>query len=120
MQNDVKNVHVIDDDRVVCHSLKQILCKYGFDVEVYASAEEYLDQLVEGFDGYLVLDHKMHGMTGLELQEELVSRGIAPSIIFITAMCDQIKERALANGALHVFEKPFDPTRLITLLNNDT
>ena len=118
METRIKKIHVVDDDRVVCHSLKQILRKYGFDVEVYNSAEEYLSDLIEGYDGYLLLDHKMSGMSGLELQEVLSSKNVSPSIIFISAMSDQIRERALANGALHVFEKPFDPTILIDVLKD--
>ena len=87
-------------------------------MEVFESAEQYLDQLVEGFDGYLLVDHKMNGMTGLELQEILLEKGVKLNVIFISAMGEQIKERALANGALRVFEKPFDLTELIALLNS--
>ena len=111
-------IHVVDDDRVVCHSLSQILHKHGYEVEVFGSAEEYLEQLKSGYDGYLLIDHKMGGMTGLELQEELLKKDVKPNIIFITAMSEQVKERALANGALSVFEKPFDLSKLITLLQN--
>lgn len=110
-------IHVVDDDRVVCHSLCQILHKHGFEVESYQSAEEYLENLTEGFSGYLLIDHKMGGMSGLELQEKLLDENVHPTIIFITALSEQIKERALANGALDVFEKPFDLSKLITLLN---
>jgi len=112
-------IHVVDDDRVICHSLSQILNKHGFEVEVFGSAEEYLNQLTEGYDGYLLLDHKLSGMNGLDLQEILLDKNVKPSIIFITAMSEQIHKRALANGALHVFEKPFDLNKLIALLSND-
>ena len=111
-------IHVVDDDRVVCHSLSQILHKHGYEVETFCSAEEYLERLKTDYDGYLLLDHKMGGMTGLELQEELIKKNVNPNIIFITAMSEQVKERALANGALRVFEKPFDLSKLITLLQN--
>ena len=109
---------MVDDDRVVCHSLSQILHKHGYEVETFCSAEEYLERLKTDYDGYLLLDHKMGGMTGLELQEELIKKNVNPNIIFITAMSEQVKERALANGALRVFEKPFDLSKLITLLQN--
>ena len=112
-------IHVVDDDRVVCHSLCQILNKHGFDVESFQSAEEYLENLTEGFNGYLLIDHKMRGMTGLELQEKLLKENVHPTVIFITAMSEQIKERALENGALDVFEKPFDLNKLISLLNGN-
>ena len=116
MGNHKKHVHVIDDDRVICHSLAQILNKHGYDVEVFGSAEEYLDVVNEEYDGYLLLDHKMTGMTGLELQARLLERNMKARIIFITAMGDLIEKQALENGALKVFEKPFDPTELIKLL----
>ena len=87
-------------------------------MEVYTSAEEYLERLKEGYDGFLVLDHKMGKMTGLELQEVLLRKNVKPSIIFITAMGDQVKEQALANGALRVFDKPFDLALLISLLDD--
>ena len=60
----------------------------------------------------------MSGMTGLELQEQLLNENVHPTVIFITAMSEQIKERALANGALDVFEKPFDLSKLISLLQS--
>ena len=116
MVGDNKNIHVIDDDRVICHSISQLLNKYGYDVEVFSSAEEYLDSVNEGYDGYLLLDHKMSGMTGLELQETLISKNINPRIIFITAMGEMIEKQALANGAIKVFEKPFDLKELIDIL----
>ena len=118
MNNYSNRIHVVDDDRVVCHSLSQILHKHGYEVEVFGSAEEYLEQLTDGFDGYLLIDHKMGGMTGLELQEALLKRDVSPHIIFITAMSDQVRERAIANGALRVFEKPFNLSKLITLLQD--
>jgi FixJ family two-component response regulator len=111
-----KYIHLVDDDRVVCHSLTKILNKHGFHVEVFISAEEYLDKVVDGYDGYLLLDYKMSGMTGLELQDALLEKNVNPKIIFITAMGEQIEQRALANGALRVFDKPFDLNELIKIL----
>ena len=110
------SIHVIDDDRVVRHSLTQLLNKYGYDVKQFGSAEEYLDQIDEEFDGYILLDHKMQGMTGLELQEVLHTINVSPGIIFISAMGDQIRARALENGALEVFDKPFEFKELLKLI----
>ena len=117
MASDHTSIHVIDDDRVVRHSLTQLLNKYGYDVKYFGSAEEYLDQVEEEFNGYLLLDHKMQGMTGLELQQELSKKNVHPGIIFITAMGEQIRERALQNGALRVFDKPFDFNELLNIIN---
>ena len=116
MVNHKNTIHVVDDDRIVCHSICQLLNKHGYQVEIFGSGEEYLEQLVEGYDGYLLLDHKMQGMSGLELQEALQKKNVQPEIIFITAMGEQIKEKALENGALCVFDKPFDLSKLIEIL----
>lgn len=107
---------MVDDDRVVCHSLTRILNKHGYHVEVFNSAEHYLDMLKYDYDGYLLLDYKMRGMTGLELQEALHQRNVYPKVIFITAMGEQIEQQALENGAVKVFDKPFDLTELIDIL----
>ena len=116
MPDSKKHIHLVDDDRVICHSLSQILHKHGFEVEVFGSAEEYLEVLDEAYEGYLLLDHKMTGITGLELQEILLKKNMHAKIIFITAMGDMIEKQALANGAIKVFEKPFDLSELIEIL----
>lgn len=116
MPNFKKNIHIVDDDRVVCHSLTRILNKHGYHVEIFKSAEHYLDKLEEGYDGYLLLDYKMSGMTGLELQLALTKKNVNPKIIFITAMGEQIERSALENGAYKVFDKPFDLNELIKIL----
>tara|TARA_R110002096_G_scaffold132048_7_gene282164 strand:- start:1315 stop:1674 length:360 start_codon:yes stop_codon:yes gene_type:complete len=109
-------IHIVDDDRVVCHSLTRILNKHGYHVKVFSSAEQYLAMLEEGFDGYLLLDYKLSGMSGLELQHTLLEKNVNPIVIFITAMGEQIEQRALQNGALRVFDKPFDLNELIKIL----
>ena len=116
MSNFSNNIHVVDDDRIICHSISQFLNQHGYEVDVFDSAEHYLDALIEGYDGYLLLDHKMSGMTGLELQEILLEKNVNPRIIFITAMGELIEKQAIANGALKVFDKPFDLKELIDIL----
>ncbi len=110
------HIHLVDDDRVVAHSLTRILNKHGYHVEVFNSAEHYLEMLDNDYDGYLLLDYKMSGMSGLELQEALLQKNMHPRVIFITAMGEQIEQRALKNGALRVFDKPFDLNELIEIL----
>ena len=113
-----KHIHVIDDDRVICHSISECLSRHGYDVSIFSSAEQYLESILnnDDYDGYLLLDHKMSGMSGLDLQKELIQKDIHPKIIFITAMGDLIEKQALANGAIKVFEKPFDLKELIEIL----
>ena len=104
----------------MCHSHTLILKKYGYDVEVYNSAESFLAAHPKPTDGILVLDHNMSGMTGLELQRKLVTDKVNIPIIFITAMLNTVGDLAMKNGAKGVFEKPFDPKELVELLEEVT
>ena len=113
-------IYLVDDDRIVCHSHMLILQKYGYEVEVYNSAEAFLMAHPKPSDGILVLDQNMSGMTGLELQRKLISEGAMIPIIFITAMHSAVYDLATKNGAIGVLEKPFDPKELINLLNTVT
>lgn len=111
-------IYLVDDDRIVCHSHTLILQKYGYDVEVFNSAEAFLEAYPKPNEGILVLDHNMSGMNGLELQRKLIDEKTLIPIIFITAMYETVNELATKNGALGVFEKPFDPKELVDLLNS--
>ena len=109
---------MVDDDRIVCHSHSIILKKYGYDVEIFNSAEAFLKKYPKPENGILLLDHNMSGMTGLELQQKLMDDGVKIPIIFITAMYGTVHDAATKKGAIGVFEKPFDPKDLVDLLNN--
>ncbi len=111
---------MVDDDRIVCHSHTIILQKYGYEVEVFNSAEAFIEAHPKPDDGILVLDHNMSGMTGLELQRKLIEDNIKIPIVFITAMHGTVHDIAVNNGAIGVFEKPFDPKDLVNLLNKYT
>jgi len=113
-------IYLVDDDRIVCHSHTLILQKNGYEVEVFNSAEAFLKAHPKPTDGVLVLDHNMSGMTGLELQSKLINENSVVPIIFITAMYSVVHEIAIKNGAIGVFEKPFDPKDLVNLLNSVT
>lgn len=116
MATNSTKVFLVDDDRIVCHSHMIILKKYGYEVEVYNSAEAFLEAHPKPTQGVLVVDHNMSGMTGLELQQKLKAENVTIPIIFITAMYRAVEETATRNGAAGVFEKPFDPKELLDLL----
>ncbi len=118
MSQSSTKIFLVDDDRIVCHSHTLILKKYGYDVEVFYSAEVFLEAHPRPAEGILVLDQNMSGMTGLELQRKLISEKVEIPIIFITAMYNTVYDLATKNGALGVFEKPFDPKELIDLLKS--
>jgi FixJ family two-component response regulator len=107
-------VFVVDDDPSVCKALKRLLSSSGFAVETFGSAEEVLKSGRCGVPDVLVIDVRMPGMTGLELQRQLVVRGVEASIIFITAHEDaQARIAALAAGAAGFLQKPFDERTLL-------
>ena len=109
---------VVDDDESVRESLPDLLREFGFAARAFSSAKEFLvsDSYVQ--TECLVLDISMPGMTGLDLQRELVVRGHKIPIIFITAQKDEsVRKRALDRGAVEVLLKPFSDTTLLSVIN---
>jgi FixJ family two-component response regulator len=112
-------VSVVDDDESVRELLPGLLTELGFATRAFASAEEFLASDVIGQTKCLVLDIAMPGMTGLELQQELMLRRQHIPIIFITAISDEnLQARVVANGAVEcrILIKPFSETALIEAL----
>lgn len=106
-------VYVVDDDEAVRDSLKWLLEGVSYTVRTFDSAESFL----AGFDpkaiACLVLDVRMPGMSGLELQEELLSRKLDLPLIFITGHGDvPMAVNTMKKGAADFIEKPFDQAKL--------
>ena len=113
----VSIISIVDDDRSVRNSLDGLLRSVGFTVELFASAEEFLtsDQ-IEKTD-CLILDVRMPGMTGIELQRQLKAKGCRIPIIFISAHADeQTKNQALSDGAAGFLLKPLNAEKVLTAL----
>lgn len=111
-------VAVVDDDESVRESLPDLLREFGFAVHAFSSAEEFLASDRVGETKCLILDVAMPGMTGLDLQCELKSRGHKIPIIFITAQKDEtVRARAFEQGAAEFLLKPFSDTALLAALN---
>ncbi|MBK6677706.1 MAG: response regulator transcription factor [Rhodocyclaceae bacterium] len=108
-------VFIIDDDQAVARSLRWLIETVRLKVETFASAQAFLDQYDATKPGCLVLDVRMPGMSGLELQERLAARGgYHPPIIFITGHGDvQMAVRAVQAGAFDFVEKPFNDQDLL-------
>lgn len=107
-------VCVVDDDQSVRRGLRRFFKSAEYAAETFASAEDYLAR--EIFEGpiCLVLDVRMPGLNGLELQKELDSRGACEQIVFITGHNDvPTCTRAMKNGAVDFLMKPFDSEELI-------
>ena len=111
-------VSVVDDDESVRESLPDLLQEFGFAVETFASAEEFLASGRIGDTRCLVLDIAMPGMSGPDLQRELVQRRHKVPIVFITAHADKSDvPRLMEQGAVACLLKPFSDMALREALN---
>ena len=101
-------VFVVDDDEGMRQSLKNLTGSVGLRVEAFASAQEFLRSKVIDVPGCLVLDVRLPGLSGLDLQKRIADAGIAIPIIFITGHGDiPMTVRAMKAGAVEFLTKPF-------------
>ena len=110
-------VYVVDDDDALRDALRFLLESAGYSAEAYAEAEQFLavPRLAPG--SCLILDVRMPGMSGIELQRELARRGSPLPIIFLTAHGDvPMAVGAVKQGAFDFIEKPFEDERLLRLV----
>ena len=111
-------VAVVDDDESVRESLPDLLREFGFVVHAFSSAEAFLASEVVSEASCLILDVAMPGMSGPDLQAELLRRQHDIPIVFITANGDQtVRPRLLARGAAECLFKPFSEAALLDALN---
>ncbi len=112
--NEAATVFVVDDDPAVRRSLRWLIESIGLRVRTYSSGSEFLDEYDPQLPGCLVLDVRMPGMSGLDLQERLHERGRCIPIIVMTAFGDvPMAVRAMKFGAVHFFEKPVKDQELL-------
>ena len=111
-------VCVVDDDESVRESLPDLLRELGYSARAFPSAEDFLASDCIGETKCLILDIAMPGMTGPDLQLEIMVRGLEIPIIFITAQADEIiRPYALEPGAVECLFKPFSDAPLVEALN---
>ena len=107
-------VSIVDDDISVRRSTRRLLRCSGFRAEAFASAEEFLDLKSAGETACLILDLRMPGMNGLELQRRLSQNGNPVPIIFLSAQASEEDERsALRSGAVQFLRKPVSKEALL-------
>lgn len=107
-------IYIVDDDEALRDSLVWLLESSGQRVRAFESAEEFLAAYQPAMTGCLVLDVRMPGMSGIELQERLTLQRIRVPIIFITGHGDvQMAVRAVQAGAFDFIEKPFNDQDLL-------
>ena len=111
-------VHLVDDDASVRAAVEDLLASVGLATRSYVSAADFLDRARLDEPGCLVLDVRMPGMNGLDLQQELQRRGLALPIIFITGHGDiPMSVRAMKQGALEFLTKPFRDQDLLDAID---
>jgi len=114
MKPPTATVFVVDDDDAVRSSLRLLLKSVGLPVSLYASAQEFLAGYDATHPGCLVLDIRMPGMGGLELQQHLSLRGATIPVVFITGHGDvEMAVEAMQHGAFDFLQKPFRDQDLI-------
>ena len=103
-----KTIILVDDDAAIRCALSSFLRMSGYSVKSFSSAEAFLEEVDGTAEGVMLLDQRMTGMSGMELQAELPKRGIDLPIIFMTGHGDvQMSVRAMKAGAMDFLEKPF-------------
>jgi two-component system, LuxR family, response regulator FixJ len=111
-------IYVVDDDDTFRKSLQWLLESVGLAVRTFSNAAEFLEAYVPGSPGCLVLDIRMPGMSGLQLQDQLASRGIGLPVIFLTGHGDvPMAVAAVKKGALDFIQKPYNDQQLLDLVN---
>lgn len=117
--NDQNTVFVVDDDQAMRSSLKWLIESVGMSVETYDSADQFIRNYYPGRAGCLLLDVRMPGMSGLELQEHFIQHQIKVPIIIITGHGDvPMAVRAMKAGAVDFIEKPFNDELLLESIRN--
>jgi FixJ family two-component response regulator len=111
-------VSVVDDSESVRESLPDLVRQSGCDVQAFASAEAFLESGIAGETSSLILDVGLPGMSGPDLQQELMRRGQPIPIIFITAQGDKsLPALLIGRGAVACLLKPFSDTALLDALH---
>lgn len=114
MSDSSPTIFLVDDEPLVRRAVARVLRQAGLVVESFDSPEEFLAVADPQRPGCLVLDMAMPGFTGLELQQELATRGFRMPVIFLTGCADvPMTVRALKDGAIDFLTKPFDNSVLI-------
>ncbi|MGZ7070854.1 MAG: response regulator transcription factor [Candidatus Angelobacter sp.] len=107
-------IYVIDDEITIGIALQRLLRSVGLEVRTFTSAQEFLSAKLQDAPGCLVLDVRMPGMSGLEVQQRLAAAGICLPVIFLTGHADiEMTVRAMKAGAVEFLTKPFHEQELL-------
>jgi FixJ family two-component response regulator len=113
----IQVISIIDDDELVRDAVKSLVRSMGYAAADHASAEDYLRSNEHGKSSCLITDIQMPGMSGADLQTQLIAEGDFTPIIFMTAFDNEkIRARVLEAGAFGYLKKPFDEKVLVRCL----
>ena len=108
---------VVDDDVAIQGCLKALLGTWGIRALTFSSAQTFLESYCDEWTGCLLVDHRMPGMSGIDLLNELRHRGSSLSTVLITGHGDaELLQQAIDAGAVDVLEKPFRVEKLKNIM----
>jgi len=114
MPERASTIFVIDDDESIRRAFERLLRSANLDARTFSCAEEFLSSLTKNEIGCIIMDLRMPGLTGFDLQKKIASQGIRMPVIVISASDDaQTRERARELGAVAFFRKPVDDQALL-------
>jgi FixJ family two-component response regulator len=107
-------VYVVEDDASLCNAVRRLLTSAQYRVVTFPSAEEFYRSDFKSSPGCLLLDIRLPGINGFDLQEKLIASGVQMPVIFITGQDRAgMEERAMRLGATAYLRKPFDEDALL-------
>ena len=107
-------IYIVDDDESVRRAMERLFRSTGMDVRIFTSAQEFLKYKYREKNSCMIVDIKLQGKSGLELQDELRARGSKLPVIFITGYDTQeTRDQAKKSGAAGYFRKPIDDQALL-------
>jgi FixJ family two-component response regulator len=111
-------IAIVDDDEPFRRSVERLVRSAGFTVETFGSAEDFLERGNLDRTACAILDMKLPGMNGFDLQRRLIARPRPMPIVFVSAHADAVvRANALRAGAIAFLEKPFDDSTLLDALD---
>ena len=112
-------VAIVDDEKAVCRAIGRLVMSAGLDSQIFSSAEEFLPFCRERKPDCLILDLRLPGMSGLELQQQLAEDHCRIPIVFVSAHNDPAsRKQALQRGAFAFLAKPFNDEALLEAVHS--
>jgi FixJ family two-component response regulator len=110
-------VLVVDDDASLRRALQRLIRSAGYDAAVYSTAQAFLDSEKPASPSCLILDVQMPGLSGLDLQKEMINRDLGMPVVFLTGHGTiPMSVQAMKSGAVDFLTKPVDETRLFSAI----